>query len=145
MVIKIFRLSSWLYRNSIPILPSFFYAINRIVFAVVLPPSVKVGSGFVLAYQGLGTVIHARTSIGESVYVGPQVIIGGRSGEYAVPVIGNNVFIGAGARILGPVVIGDGATVAAGAVVIQDVLSGETVAGVPAKVIDSHRKENPCV
>lgn len=124
-------------------LPSFIYGINRIVFSVVLPPSVQMGQRVTLAYQGLGTVIHARAVIGSDVYIGPQTIIGGRSGEHAVPIIGNGVFVGAGARVLGPVTIGDGATIAAGSVVIQDVLPGQTVAGVPARPINSHRKENP--
>lgn len=134
-MLSIFRMYSWLYRLGIPILPKLGYIINRILFAVVLPPSVKVGRDVTFAYQGLGVVVHAQAVLGDGVYVGPQVIIGGRSGEKAVPVIEEGVVLGAGARILGPITIGKGATVAAAALVIRDVAPGQTVAGVPAKVI----------
>lgn len=132
-MLKLFRFYSWLYRLGVPILPKLLYIVNRIVFAVVLPPSVKVGRGVIFAYQGLGVVVHARAELGDNVYVGPQVIIGGRNGEKAVPVIEADAVLGAGARILGPVKIGKGATVAAAALVIKDVAAGQTVAGVPAK------------
>lgn len=43
--------------------------------------------------------------------------------------------LGSGALIMGGVKIGAGATVGAGAVVLHDVAPGETVAGVPARVL----------
>jgi serine O-acetyltransferase len=142
-MLKFFRFYAWLYRLGVPVLPKLCYLINRVVFAVVLPPSVKVGQGVEFAYQGLGVIVHARAVIGDKVYVGPQVIIGGRSGEHEVPVIEEGAILGAGSRILGPVRIGKGATVAAAALVIKDVVSGETVAGVPAKPIRATRRERP--
>lgn len=139
----LFRFYSKLHQLGIPFLPRVLYMVNRIVFSVVLPPSAVIGKNVTLAYQGLGTVVHARAVIGSHVYIGPGVVIGGRGGEYVVPTIGQYVFIGAGAKILGPVTVGDGATVAAGAVVIHDVAAGTTVAGVPAAVIQGTRKEHP--
>ncbi len=141
-MLRLFRLYSALHRWNVPVLPRLLYMLNRIVFSVVLPPSVQLGRGVSLAYQGLGVVVHGRARIGAGVYIGPQVIIGGRSGESRVPVIEDNCFIGAGSRILGPVTIGAGATVAAGALVIADVAAGATVAGVPARPIRSTRKES---
>ena len=47
--------------------------------------------------------------------------------------------IGSGAVILCGVVIGEGALVGAGAVVTRDVAAGETVAGVPARVLSRGR------
>ena len=49
--------------------------------------------------------------------------------------IGDNVWIGAGAIILKGVRVGNGAIVGAGAVVTRDIGAGETVAGVPGRVI----------
>lgn len=138
-MIPLFRLYSLLYRWRLPVLPRLLYMVNRIVFSIALPPSAAVGRRVVFAYQGLGVVVHARAVIGSDVYIGPQVIIGGRSGQIAVPVIEDGAFIGAGARVLGPVRIGAGATVAAGALVIADVAAGATVAGVPARPIIASR------
>ena len=45
--------------------------------------------------------------------------------------------LGSGAVILGGITVGTGAVVGAGAVVSRDVAAGETVAGVPARIIRS--------
>jgi UDP-2-acetamido-3-amino-2,3-dideoxy-glucuronate N-acetyltransferase len=50
-------------------------------------------------------------------------------------VIERRASLGSGAVILGGVRIGEGALVGAGAVVTRDVAPGETVAGVPARVL----------
>lgn len=140
-MIWLFRFYSLLYRCRIPVLPKILYLLNRILFSVALPPSVKVGKNVVFAYQGLGVVVHARAVIGNNVYIGPQVIIGGRSGEQAVPQIGDDAFLGAGARVLGPVVVAQGAVVAAGAVVLANVAERQAVGGVPAKPINATRTQ----
>lgn len=140
-MLSIFRLSALLHRFGIPFFPRLLYIINRCLFSVVLPPGVKLGRGVTFAYQGLATVVHARAVIGSNCYLGPNVIIGGRSGEHAVPTIGDNVFIGAGARILGPVSVGNGATIGAASLVLNDVPSGVTVVGVPARELSNARRE----
>lgn len=144
-MIRLFRLYSFLFRHNVPVFPRLLYFINRILFSVVLPPSAIIGRNVTFAYQGLATVIHARSCIGNNVFIGPNVIIGGRGGERDVPVIEDGVFLGAGSRIMGSIRIGKGATVAAAALVISDVPSGATVAGVPARVINSTRKESPTI
>ena len=55
--------------------------------------------------------------------------------------IGRGASIGSGATILCGVTIGEGALIGAGAVVTRDVGSGETVAGVPARVLRRTREE----
>lgn len=123
------------YRWRIPMLPWVFYALNRILFAVVLPPSTQVGRGVKFAYLGLGTVVHGRAVIGDSVTIASNVTIGGRSGHESVPVIEAEAYIGTGARVLGPIRVGRGAVVGANAVVVRDVPPYSVVAGIPAKVI----------
>jgi len=49
--------------------------------------------------------------------------------------------IGSGATILCGVTIGEGALIGAGAVVTRDVSAGETVAGVPARVLNRMKSE----
>lgn len=134
-MLKIFRLSHWAYVIGIPILPRFFYAINRIVFSVVLPPSVDVGKFPIFGYSGLGIVIHARCRIGDRVQIGTNVTIGGRSGHYEVPVLEDDVVVGSGAKILGPIIIGRGAKIGANAVVLCNVPDGATFVGIPARQV----------
>src|SRR5471032_584164 len=114
-MLKIFRLASWLHRIRIPVVPRLLYVMNRILFAVVLPPSVSVGTRVRFSYSGLGTVVHARAKIGNDVTIAQNVTIGGRSGHFDVPIIEDGVEIGVGACVLGPVVIGRGAKVGANA------------------------------
>lgn len=135
MVLFLHRISHGCYRWRIPLLPRFIYGVNRILFAVVLPPSVKLGRGVVLGYSGIGTVIHARAVIGDRVVIGPNVTIGGKTPQVDVPVIEDDVDIGAGACILGPVRVGRGAVIGANAVVVKDVAAGAVVGGVPARVL----------
>jgi acetyltransferase-like isoleucine patch superfamily enzyme len=99
------------------------------------------------------TFICSGVSIGDGVFVGHGVMFvndkspraRNESGELAttddwelLPVeIGDDVTIGSGAIVLGGVKIGAGAMIGAGAVVSRDVGEGETVAGVPARVMGS--------
>jgi serine O-acetyltransferase len=134
-MLNIFRRAHMLHRWRVPVIPRVLYVLNRLLFAVVLPPSVQVGRDVVFAYSGLGTVIHARARIGARVQIGSCGTVGGRSGLMKVPVIEDDVLIGTGAKILGPVVIGRGARIGANAVVLTDVPEGLTFVGVPARSI----------
>lgn len=133
-MLGIFRLSAALHRLGVPVLPRLLYVLNRVLFAVVLPPTVKVGRGVLFGYSGLGVVVHARAVIGDRVKLSQNVTIGGRSGLFEVPVIEDDVEIGAGACVLGPVRIGRGARIGANAVVLNDVPAGAVAVGVPARI-----------
>lgn len=52
--------------------------------------------------------------------------------------VGRGASIGSGATLLGGITIGEDALVGAGSVVTRDVAAGSTVAGNPARVLDSH-------
>jgi serine O-acetyltransferase len=116
-------------------LPKLLYAINRILFATVLPPSAHIGKDVVLGYRGLGIVLHRQAYVGDRVNLGPKVTIGGRAGIPGAPRIEDDALIGSGAQVLGPVRVGKGAQVGANAVVLQDVPDGATAVGVPARII----------
>ena len=141
-MLMLFRLSHWLWRWHVPLLPWLLKGFNRIVFAVVLPPSVQVGRGVIFSYHGLGTVVHKRAVIGAGAVVGTGVTIGGRSGMAGVPVIGEQAMLGSGAKILGPVTVGRGASVGANAVVLHDVPDFAVVVGVPARVVRINRPQD---
>ena len=119
---------------------------------------VTCGSGCVIgscAWIGKGTVMgdnvriqHGAfvcrgSEIGHRVFIGPNATLSDdrypRSGNtnYAPnpPIIRDGASIGAGAVVLAGVTIGRNAMVGAGAVVVEDVPDGETVAGVPARVL----------
>lgn len=135
MILVIHRLAHALHRSRVPLLPRLLYFVNRVMFGLVLPPSVQIGAGTVLGYQGLGVVIHARAVVGRNVWIGPGVTIGGRSGLFEVPRIGNGVEIGSGAKVLGPVTVGDNARIGANAVVLTDIPAGATAVGIPARLV----------
>ena len=52
--------------------------------------------------------------------------------------VGRGASIGSGATLLGGITIGENALVGAGSVVTKDVPAGATVAGNPARLMDSH-------
>ncbi|MDE6853681.1 MAG: sugar O-acetyltransferase, partial [Muribaculaceae bacterium] len=94
----------------------------------------------------------ARVSIGNHVFIGPNVSIytachpldhreRNTGNEWAEPVtIGDSVWIGGSVTIVPGVTIGDGAVIAAGAVVTRDVEPYTLVGGNPAKIIRSLKK-----
>ena len=100
---------------------------------------------------GENTKVKHHTYLGDAL-VGKKVNIGagtitanfdGRSKNKTV--IGDGAFIGVGAILIAPVKIGDKATVGAGCVVPKgkNVSSGETVVGVPARILSKERKNGP--
>lgn len=135
MLIFWYQLANWLYRHHIPFLPKILWKIMYVLFNSSLPASCTTGKGTVLAYGGIGTVVHARAAIGRNCMIGQNTTIGGKSGWYEMPVIGDNVHISAGARILGLVRIGNNVIIGANAVVVKDVPDNCIVAGIPAKII----------
>lgn len=134
-MIYVYRIAHLLWRLRIPLMPWLLKIVNRVVFAVVLPPSTKVGPGVLFSYQGLGTIVHKNAVIGAGATIGAGVTIGGRSGRDGVPVIGEHAMVGTGAKVLGPIRVGRHASIGANAVVLHDVPDFAVVAGVPAKVI----------
>jgi serine O-acetyltransferase len=134
-VIHFYRLAHYLYKKKIPLLPSFIYYVQFLLFNSIVPYTAMIGKGTYCSYGGIGVVIHARAVIGDNCVLGQGITIGGRSKIEDVPVIGNKVYVASGARVLGNVKIGDNAIIGANSVVIKDVPEGSVAAGVPAKII----------
>lgn len=137
-LIKLHRISHWLYRKRIPVLPRLFRFLIFLLYNSDIPSSVRIGQGTLFGHSGIGVVIHQRAVIGDRCIIGQGITIGGRSRNPVVPVIGDEVYIGAGARVLGPIKIGSNVVIAPNAVVIKDVGDNCIVGGIPAKIL----KEN---
>ena len=107
----------------------------RLLFSCQISPGATFGKNPILAYGGLGIIIHGSSVIGDNVTIGAHVTIGGNFGKGGLPRIGDRVRIGPGAQILGPVNIGNDAIIGANAVVLVDVPAGSMAVGVPAKSV----------
>lgn len=80
---------------------------------------------------GKNARIHAGVNIGNSTPTGKEW----RPDN--VPIIGDNVYIGPEAKLYGKITKGDNMRIGANAVVNKNVPNNVTVAGVPAKVVNS--------
>lgn len=139
--IRLYRLANWLYRNRVPLLPSFIKYFIFLIFNSVVPFNCKIGTDSKFAYGGIGVVLHSNTEIGNKVIIGQGVTIGRQLSPKGVPTVGSNVYISAGSRILGDIKIGNNVIVGANSVVINDVPDNCIVAGVPARIIRSVDKD----
>ncbi len=75
--------------------------------------------------HGLGTVIGARSVIGNNCTLHQNVTLGDyKEGR---PTLGNNVMVYAGAVVIGNIILGDNTIVGANAIVSKNVKSGATV------------------
>lgn len=101
-----------------------------------LSPKATIGKGLSLPHP-TGIVIGDGSVLGDNVTIYQNVTLGQKGGTDAYPTIGNNVTIYAGACLIGDITIGDGAVVGANSVVTKDVDAKTTVAGVPAKVLNT--------
>lgn len=107
----------------------------RIIYGCDIMPGTKIGEGTRFPHRGLGVVINKDCTIGQNCTIEKGVVIGGRSGNFIVPIIGDGVLIGSNAVVIGPVKVGNGAQIGAGAVVVHDVPDYSVVVGNPARVI----------
>ena len=116
-----------------------FYYIARIKhytfsrkWGIQIPAGTKIGYGFYIGH-GVGIVINGGTVIGNNCNVSQFLSIG--TNKRTPATIGDNVYIGPNVCIVEDVKIGNNVTIGAGAVVTKDIPDNATAAGVPAKVI----------
>ena len=89
VILLLYRIAMQLRRWHVPVLPVMIQYMIRLVFGCHISLGARIGKYTHLAYGGLGTVIHSDCVIGENVYIGTNVTIGGRNGTGRVPVIRN--------------------------------------------------------
>ncbi|MEG0868743.1 MAG: serine O-acetyltransferase [Hafnia sp.] len=139
-MIRLYRFGHWLYQKNWIRASKLVRNLIYLIANSYIPSSAHIGKGSVLAYGGIGVVIHANAVIGEDCVIGQNVTIGAAEGYASAqanrcPVIGNNCYIAAGAKILGAITIGDNCQIGAGAVVLKDAPANSVLVGMPAKVI----------
>ncbi len=104
-------------------------------------PAARLGAGIMLDH-GSGIVIGETAVVEDDVTILQNVTLGG-TGKVAGdrhPKVRRGVMIGAGANILGNVEIGAFSMIGAGSVVLKDVPPWCSVAGVPARIVRLHPK-----
>lgn len=109
----------------------------RILFACHVSPGAKLGSGTILAYGGLGIVIHGGVIIGERCTIGTNVTIGGNFGKCGVPAIGDDCYIATGAKVFGNITIGNRVLIGANAVVTRSVPDDVIIGGICCDIISN--------
>ena len=109
---------------------------SRIWSNIDIHPGATIGRRFFIDH-GAGVVIGETAEIGDDVTLYHGVTLGGTSWNKGKrhPTLQNGVMVGAGAKILGPIVVGFQARVGANSVVVKDVPNGQTVVGIPGKIV----------
>ncbi len=115
-------------------------------FHCVFGSNITLGDHFLCNYN-LTILDVAKVTIGDYVFIGPNVVIStsghpldaerrNRGLEIALPItIGNNVWIGANVTVLPGVTIGDDAVIGAGSVITKDIPPGVLAVGNPCRVL----------
>jgi serine O-acetyltransferase len=137
------RISHFLFKIKIPLLPRFISEFSRFLTGIEIHPGAVVGSCVVIDH-GMGVVIGETAIIEDNVLLYHGVTLGGISLQRGVkrhPTVKKNCVIGSGAKILGNIEIGEGSKIGSNSVVIHSVPSGSTVVGIPGRVLQQEKVE----
>lgn len=140
-LVLFFRTSSFFTKNIILKIIGFpvrtlYKILVQWILGCDISDNTAIGGGFSI-YHGQGLIIHSDVEIGQYVTLRHNTTIGNSKRNSRCPIIGDNVDIGANSVIIGNVLIGDHSIIGAGSVVVKDVPPYSTVAGNPAKIINS--------
>lgn len=134
------RISHFLYKLKLPIIPRLISQISRWITGIEIHPGAKIGKRFFIDH-GAGIVIGETSEIGDDVMMYHGVTLGGhgwwtdKKGAKRHPTIRNNVVLGVGCMVLGPVNVGNNSKIGAGAIVIKDVPPNSTIVGELGKFV----------
>jgi serine O-acetyltransferase len=134
--VQIHRISYWLWNKQCKWLARFLSTFARWITGIEIHPAAKIGRRFFIDH-GMGVVIGETAEIGDDCTLYHGVTLGGTSWKEGKrhPTLGNNVVVGAGAKVLGPICLHEGVRIGSNAVVVKEVAQGETVIGVPGRVV----------
>ena len=137
------RLSHWFWSHKLKWIARFLATISRWLTGIEIHPAVKIGRRFFIDH-GMGVVIGETAEIGDDCTLYHGVTLGGTSWKEGKrhPTLANNVVVGAGAKVLGPILLNEGARIGSNAVVVKDVIAGETIIGVPGRVVQINQTDD---
>ncbi len=134
-VMFFYRISNFLFKLGVPIIPRFISNLASILTGIEIHPGAKIGKRLFIDH-GTGVVIGETTVIGNDVTIYHGVTLGG-SGKITDkkrhPTIGNHVVIGAGAKVIGNIKLGNGAKIGPNAIVVKDVDIQKVMVGATSK------------
>ena len=143
--ISMHRVSHWLWKYKLPLLPRVISHITRFLTGVEIHPGARIGKG-VFIDHGMGVVIGETSEIGDRCLLYQGVTLGGTGKESGKrhPTLEANVVVGAGAKVLGGICVGTNTRIGAGSVVVKNVDANSTVVGIPGRIVhQSGVKINP--
>lgn len=135
------RVSHFLWRMKIPVVPRFFSHLARFFTGIEIHPGATIGKG-VFIDHGMGIVIGETAVVGDGCLIYQGVTLGGtslRKGKRH-PTLESNVVVGSGAKILGAIRIGHHSRIGSGSVVLKSVPPHSVVVGIPGRVL--HENNN---
>lgn len=138
-----YRIANYLWGIKLKLLARFLSSFARWVTGIEIHPAAVIGDRFFIDH-GMGVVIGETTVIGNDVTIYQGVTLGGTSWNKGKrhPTIEDNIVIGAGAKILGPITLKRCSKIGSNAVVVKSVEEGNTVVGVPGRVLISNESGN---
>ncbi|KZE14006.1 serine O-acetyltransferase EpsC [Priestia aryabhattai] len=137
-----YRVSHFLFKKKIPLIPLFLTRIIQIVYSIDIDYKAQIEGGCCIVH-GVGLVIGSGVVIGKNSKLYHGVTLGVSNSENnkdGFPYVGENVLIGAGAKVLGKVKIGDNSKIGANSVVLKDVPKNCIAFGIPAQYKESKNK-----
>jgi serine O-acetyltransferase len=134
------RCSRSAFLSGLPVIGHLLSYLNQIIFGIEISPKCVIGPGIFFPHTS-GTVIGA-SKIGRNVTIFQGVTLGARQIDMKYdldlrPQLGDFVIVGAGAKVLGGITLGDNVKVGANSVLLYSVPANATVAGIPAREIQS--------
>ena len=139
-----YRLANRLHRANFKTFARMIMGINQIITNIDIHPAATIGRR-VFIDHGVGVVIGETAIIEDDVLIYQGVTLGGVSLTHGKrhPTIKKGAVIGAGAKVLGNIVIGERAKIGANSVVVKEVPSCSTAVGIPARIIEKGRCQDP--
>jgi len=105
---------------------------TQVMAGAILQPGCMLGVNTII---NTGAVLDHDCHIGDHVHIAPGAVLSGTVR------IGNETHVGTGAVVNQGISIGAGSIIGAGSVVVRDVPDRVTIAGVPGRIIRTHRQD----